>query len=118
MCQEPKLNKNTNKTIFLDSEFERIWKKIENNENFALLRYGDGERAIMTGKAVTAQEGWISPNHVGELGKALLNTLDIENDNFIYGISCPCCDRSAYYWYSTRIKSKNKTFANLLVNAN
>ena len=111
-------NKINNKIIFLVKEFAKIWKKIENNDNFALLRYGDGERAIMTGKKVTAQEGWQSPSEIGELGKALLNTLNIENENFIYGISCPCCDREAYYWYSTRIKSKNKTFANIFVNKN
>ncbi len=104
--------------IYLDEEFERIWQKIENKENFSLLRYGDGERAIMTGRRVTAQEGWAAPDYVTELGDALLNTLDIEAENFIYAISCPCCDRSSYYWYSTRIKSKNRTFANIFVNKN
>lgn len=106
------------KIIFLDEEFNRIWSRLEKKENFALLRYGDGERAIMTGKKVIAQEGWQSPSEIGELGKALLNTLDIDSPDFIYGISCPCCDRAAYYWYSTRIKSKNRTFANLFVNKN
>ncbi len=104
--------------IYLDDEFFRVWEKIENNENFALLRYGDGERAVMTGRSVKAQEGWVSPDFVSELGSALLNTLNVEDENFIYGISCPCCDRSAYYWYSTRIKSKNRTFANIFVNKN
>ena len=104
--------------IYLEDEFFRVWEKIKNNENFALLRYGDGERAIMTGRSVKAQEGWVSPDYVSELGNALLSTLNVLEDNFIYGISCPCCDRSAYYWYSTRIKSKNRTFANIFVNRN
>ncbi len=114
------INKGSNimANIFLNDEFVRIWRKIEDNENFALLRYGDGERAIMTGRSVKAQEGWVSPDFVSDLGDALLNTLDIDSKNFIYGISCPCCDRSAYYWYSTRIKSRNKTFANIFVNSN
>ena len=104
--------------IFLDKEFDKFWSKIENNENFALLRYGDGERAIMEGRVVKAQEGWISTSYISSLGKALLSTLDITNDNFYYGISCPCCDSEAYYWYLSRIQSKNITFANLWVNAN
>lgn len=104
--------------IFLNQELEEFWKKIENNENFALLRYGDGERAIMCGKHVKAQEGWESPSYLSKLGEALLETLAIDTDNFYYGISCPCCDRKAYYWYITRIKSKNITFANLWVNGN
>ncbi len=28
--------------IYLDKEFDRTWSKVENGENFALLRYGDG----------------------------------------------------------------------------
>lgn len=104
--------------IYLNDEFEKIWTKIEQNENFALLRFGDGERAIMQGRSVTAQEGWKSPKYISQLGKDLLNSLQINDDNFFYGISCPCCDKEAYYWYSTRITNKNRTFANLFVNKN
>ena len=107
----------TNK-LYLDKEFDKFWQKIENGENFVLLRYGDGERAIMCGEKVTAQEGWVSPNYISELGRALLDTLDNKDPNVYYGISCPCCDPRAYFWYSTRIKNKNRTFANLWVNAN
>lgn len=104
--------------IYLDKEFDKYWKKIENGENFVLLRYGDGERAIMCGEKVKAQEGWESTNYVSELGKALLDTLDSDDNRVVYGISCPCCDPKAYFWYYTRIKNKNKTFANLWVNSN
>lgn len=104
--------------IFLDKEFDKFWEKLSNGENFSLLRYGDGERSIMVGKSVTAQEGWVAPDYVSPLGEALLTTLNLRDENIYYGISCPCCDSSAYYWYSTRIKSKNRTFANLFVNCN
>ncbi len=104
--------------IYLDKEFDKFWKKIDNNENFVLLRYGDGERAIMCGEKVHAQEGWESTEYVSELGKALLNTLNDDSERVFYGISCPCCDPKAYYWYYSRIKNMNKTFANLWVNAN
>ena len=104
--------------IYLDKEFDKIWAKIENKENFALLRYGDGERAIMCGQSVKAIEGWISPNYISKLGKDLLSTLELDDDNIFYGISCPCCDPAAYIWYLNKIKNKNITFANIWVNAN
>lgn len=106
------------KIITLNDEYNKFWKKIEHQENFTLLRYGDGERSIMIGKSVTAQEGWISPNYVSKLGEDLLKTLNVNDDKVYYGISCPCCDSPAYYWYSTRIGSNNKTFANLFINKN
>ncbi len=65
------------KKIFLASDFKKIWQKIDIGENFALLRYGDGERAIMEGRVVVAQEGWSSPNFVTKLGKDLLNIFGI-----------------------------------------
>ena len=104
--------------IRLTKEFDKFWKKIERKENFTLLRYGDGERAMMSGESVKAQEGWESPNKIGKLGLDLLGTLNLTNNNVYYGISCPCCDPRAYYWYSSRIQNKNRTFANLWVNKN
>lgn len=106
------------KTISLSSEFARIWKKIERGENIAVLRYGDGERAIMTGRSVTAQEGWAAPGYVSKLGNDLLSSLEMNGSSVYHAISCPCCDASSYYWYSTRILNKNITFANIWVNAN
>ena len=103
---------------YLADDFEKIWKSLQKNENITLFRYGDGERSLMLGKSVAAQEGWCAPSEVTPLGKALKDTLDIESDDVFYGVSCPCCDRSAYYWYLSNIKSKNITFANLFVNKN
>ena len=82
------------------------------------LRYGDGERAIMCGESIVAQEGWKSTNYISKLGQDLLDSLKLISGNVFYGISCPCCDPRAYFWYSTKINSKNITFANLWVNAN
>ena len=48
------------KIIFLKDEYEKFWQKILRGENFALPRYGDGERALMTVQPVKAQEGWRS----------------------------------------------------------
>ena len=54
--------------IYLKSEYDKFWSKILRGENFAFMRYGDGERAIMDGTSVTAQEGWVSPSYVSKLG--------------------------------------------------
>ena len=107
------------KKIFLDSEFERIWARIVAGENIAFLRYADGEKAIMTGESVSAQEGgWVSPDYVSQLGRDLLDSLSLSDPNVYYAISCPCCDQSAYYWYTSRINNQNLTFANLWINGN
>lgn len=108
-----------NKKLTLKDEFDRIWGKIEKGENITFLRYADGEKAIMTGQHVIAQEGgWASPNYISKLGNDLLNSLKINDNRVYYAISCPCCDNSAYYWYNTRITNSNITFANLWINAN
>ncbi len=104
--------------ITLDKEYDFFFEKIKSNENFMLLRYGDGERSIMLGNAVKAQEGWTSPAQMTPLGAALLETLKIPDDRVYYGVSCPCCDQRAYFWYCTTIKNENITFANLFVNKN
>lgn len=104
--------------LYLDEEFRRIWEKIKNFENITLLRYGDGERAIASGKKIKALEGWVAPDKLTSLGKAVFNSLSLDSENVYYGISCPCCDKEAYYWYRSRIKNKNITFANLFVNKN
>lgn len=103
----------------LSSELDFFINKILNNENFALARNADGERAIMLGISVESQEKkWTSPNYISKLGESIYHSLDIVDSNFYYAISCPCCDREAYYWYTSRIKTKNTTFANLWINHN
>lgn len=105
---------------YLNDEFDKFMKKINDGENFALMRNADGELAIMEGRAVSAQEGnWSSPSYVTTLGKAIYESLGIDDEKAFYAISCPCCDRRAYYWYMSRVaNNKNVTFANIWINAN
>ena len=106
--------------ITLSAEYDKFMKKIMNFENFAFMRNADGELAIMEGRAVSAQEGnWNSPDYVSELGKAIKNSLLLKDNNVYYAISCPCCDRRAYYWYLNNVVNvRNVTFANLWINSN
>lgn len=102
----------------LSDDFNWIWRKIVARESFALLRYGDGERALMMGKKVNAQEGWAAPSTVTPLGKAINKAYEFCDERVWHGISCPCCDLEAFYWYKERAKSDNLTFANIWVNKN
>ena len=90
------------KIIFLKDEYEKFWQKIQRGENFALSSYADDWSGL--------EETF--------LGKALRESLNIDAPNFFYGISCPCCDSAAYYWYLRNIKSSNVTFSNIWLNAN
>lgn len=67
--------------FYLNTAYDNIMKKINKQENFTLMRYGDGERAIMTGKQVTALENWSSPLGENLLGKNLLQTLNLNSNN-------------------------------------
>jgi len=99
-------------------DFDFFWQKIQRNENFAFVRNADGEYAIMTGRSVTAQEGWKSPDYITALGKAIYDSIQLNNPDYYIGISCPCCDEPAYNWYRSRIKSRNITFSNMWSNSN
>lgn len=103
---------------FIRQDFNVVWDRIEAGDNIAFLRFGDGERSIICRKKVKAIEGWEHPEQETSLSTRLEATLHLDADNVYYGISCPCCDVEAYYWYSSRISSSMKTFANLFVNAN
>ncbi|MBM93273.1 MAG: hypothetical protein CMF51_00780 [Legionellales bacterium] len=105
--------------IYSAQAFESFWSKIEQGEQFALVRYGDGEQKIMQGVEVKAQEGWAAPAHLTRLSQALYESLQIKAPNFYHAITSPCCDQSTYYWYSSRIKNvENITFSNIFVNQN
>lgn len=105
--------------IKLDKEFEKFWQKIEDGENFALLRYADRERAIMMmDQAIEGINGWHSPDRLTKLGQSLIDSFAIDKKNVYYGISCPDCDAESYYWLKSRLKTTNITFSNIFVNGN
>lgn len=108
------------KNITLSEEYDRFWSKIQNNENFALVRSADGEHSIICGRKVIAQEGWQNTEENSKLlAKDIDATFDVVNPNFYFGVSCPDCDMEGYLWYRDRIKNKkNITFSNIWVNTN
>lgn len=107
------------KIIFLHDEYDKFWRKILRGENFALARFADGELGLILGNKMQGIDGWsTSGGGVTALGKALRDSLTIDAPNFFYGISCPCCDSAAYYWYLRNLKTANVTFSNIWLNAN
>ena len=105
--------------IYLDKELDKFMSKLKSGENFTLLRFADGERAVMENARIQGVDGWHLPGKSTSLGEALREALQLKGENVYYGISCPCCDREAYYWYMSRIPNRNNiTFSNIFVNRN
>lgn len=103
----------------LDSEYERFMRRIKEHDNFALIRCADGEYSFMNGLPVDAADNWYSPTYVTPLGKALRESIEYSAENYYYGISCPCCDPKAYFWYLKNVGNiRNITFSNIWVNCN
>ncbi len=103
----------------LSDEYDKFMNDIENGRNFALIRCGDGEYSLMNGLQVHAQENWFAPSRMTRLGKAIRESIEYSSGNYYYGISCPCCDPKAYFWYTKNVGNINNiTFANLWVNCN
>ncbi|MBT0882102.1 glycosyltransferase [Campylobacter sp. 2018MI13] len=103
--------------LILTEEFDKIFNKINKNENFALLRYGDGERAIINNIRVKAQEGWEVNNNL-KFSNSLYETLKLNNPKIIHAISCPCCDFASSYFYQQQIDNTNISLSNIFVNIN
>ena len=104
--------------LSMKDEYKKYWQKIVSGENFAFARYADGERRLMFGDKIKSQEGWHAPEGITKLGEDLEKSLGLIASNFVYAISCPCCDSEAYYWYLQRLENCQITFANLWINAN
>ena len=57
------------KIIFLKDEYDKFWQKILRGENFALPRYGDGERFLMIGREVKAKKAGVLRGRVLHFSK-------------------------------------------------
>jgi hypothetical protein len=107
-----------------ETDFDYYTNLIKSDTNFAYARYADGEVALMRGHAVGANsqayqvDRWSSPNEVTKVGTELLETLNHTEENYHYAISSQSDSISDYEFLNDRLKSKNKTFVNLWINAN
>lgn len=103
--------------------FNFFINKIQNNENFALTRYGDGERLVIQNESVSYNtqafnvDKW-SFNKNKIFSEDLKNTSFHRESDFYYGIPCTCCDLNGLNFYKKLFENHNITFANLFVNSN
>lgn len=104
--------------IRMNEEYDKYMSKLKGDSPFVFMRFGDGEKMLIKGEKILSQEGWKAPGHLTKLGRDLLSCLEMNDDNIIFGISCPCCSSADYYWYMSRVKSRQITFANLWINSN
>lgn len=102
--------------LYKDLLFD-IFRRISSGDNFALARVGDGERCIITGEKVVAQEGWENKGGVSKLGEDLLESLNHTEENYLMFASCPCCDKKSYELYKKIIPKEFHT-ANIFANSN
>lgn len=120
-------------------DLQNIESKIKNNENFAFLRYSDGERFIMEGKSLIIKNNGCfvdevhhqanfqeeDHKHIDNVEHSYIKDLLIESfkhedQNYFKGINCPCCNGvEAVDFFKNMVSNKETlTWANLLVNSN
>ncbi|MDD3302265.1 MAG: hypothetical protein PHN31_01820 [Candidatus Gracilibacteria bacterium] len=106
------------KQKFLD-DYEYLIKRIFTDKiPTAFSRYNEGEYSLITGKYFCGAGGfWKTYDHKQLLQKDLIETLNVIDDGFIFGIASRQHLR-ANLFYKRCIKSPYKTFATLFVNNN
>lgn len=102
-------------------DFFEVMRMIVETDSMALSRYADGEANVLKNNTIGNKDGWLykqDKNLVfrADLRKALLCT----DPNFLYGISCTCCDKPTHDYLLSIIRTgrENLTFSNIFVNAN
>jgi hypothetical protein len=96
---------------------------------FALTRYGDGERAIMTGCEISTlgtNRHWCWRPSLGissaVVSEDLRASFAIDLPGYHVGISCPCCNAGDHGYYLSLLPAHRRlgrtTYANLFSNGN
>jgi hypothetical protein len=103
-----------------DQDLDLLINKIINKESFAFARYADGELAVLNNKHITGCDGWTVTDQDKLFSEELASSLLHAEENYYYGISCPCCDPPAYNQLKTLLIANwdRVTFSNLFVNSN
>ncbi len=103
-----------------NQDLDFLLSKIIKKEPFAFARYADGELAVMRNHHITGCDGWSVTEQDKPFAEELKTSLSHKEDNYFYGISCPCCDSPAHIHFKNLLYPRwNKTtFSNLFVNSN
>jgi len=107
-------------TKVFNEDLELLKTKIINKEPFAFPRYADYEVDVILNRKVTNCDGITITENEEAFGKEMFETLLHQENNYFYGISCPCCDVQSFNFYQ-RILSNSwdrVSYSNLFVNSN
>mgnify|MGYP006164337883 FL=1 len=115
----------------MDEELLKFLNKIENDDSFALSRWGDGEYRLLKGDYLIRSDGellrkrtWTftpSQENQKQAAKKITDCLSYEADGLYWGITCPecsVCNVSGWTHYNMYENKDNLTFASMFVNTN
>ena len=120
-------------------DLNNLFKKLKNRENFAFLRFSDGELFVLENKKlIISKKYWSLENkkYFANFSaddqkkflplkhqfyrRKLYDSLKFKKKNYFKGISCSCCNgkNSVLFMKNITKDDKNLTFSNLLQNSN
>lgn len=120
-------------------DFNILFKKLKKKENFAFLRFSDGELFVLQNKKlIIAKRYWsledkkyfanfsdsdkkmFLPSKHQFYRQKLYQSLKFKKKNYFKGISCTCCNGNIPTKYMKNIANndRNLTFSNILQNGN
>lgn len=109
-------------------ELRQFNQRIIQQQNFALVRFGDGEMIIINGKAIdlsqkfNGEHQYIPGDKQHEQQRELLRqSLIWQSPNYYVGIACPCCVGTPAFLAlkdQSYQPEQQLTWANIFVNAN
>lgn len=108
------------KTKSFQEDISFLFQKVKDRKHFSFSKYADGEFKILKNEPITNCDNWtFCPNLHKEEHELLYKSFIYDHEDYIVGISCPCCQPIAdVKWMRDRVRAKNVTWANLLVNGN
>lgn len=109
-------------------ELKQLNARLTEQENFALVRFGDGEMIIINGEAIdlskkyNGEHQYIPGEKQHEQQRELLRqSLIRQSPNYYVGIACPCCVGTPAFLalkQQSEQPERQLTWANLFVNSN
>ena len=100
-------------------ELLNLYDKLCKEKPFAFSKYADGEWAIMNDIQLNNGEFESRTNQEFYKNK-LIESFQYQDNNYIVGISCECCQGAEHYKMKkfSNQKDENLTYANIFVNSN
>lgn len=102
-------------------DLDEVLRLIVESDSLALARFADGEASVLKNITVGNKDGWLYKKDKNLIFRRdLRHTLRCSDKNYLYGISCTCCDKVNHEFLlnSVRAPPENLTYSNIWVNAN